>query len=142
MGEIIMNEKLKEKLAEAAFSCAGAAAGSAYNEENPIDFAKSAELLTRAMLNLAQTECYIPHFNETEPDREENDSEFKVASIGNDGNKLGVVLRGRSEYLTDEYKKWTEGCEYPDHSGFELVEKLGENKGATSDLTLTFFKVH
>jgi hypothetical protein len=72
----------------------------------------------------------------------EDECKFEEISIYWDENKVVVVLRGRSEYLTDEYKKWTEGCEYPNHEGFELVEKFGENKGATSDLTLTFFKAH
>ena len=72
----------------------------------------------------------------------EDNGEFKEISIYCDGNKLIVILRGKPESLKDEYKKWTEGCQYPDHEGFELVEKLGENKGDYSDLTLTFFNVH
>jgi hypothetical protein len=67
MGEIIMNEKLKEKLAKAAELCTDAVFDGIDNSERRVNHANAAELLTKAILNLSQTECYIPHFNEMEP---------------------------------------------------------------------------
>jgi hypothetical protein len=138
MGEIIMNKELKKKLGRLIENCTDGAMDQIHCPENVAIYAKAAASAAEAIRHLS----WFAGEMEDLSSKEEDDSEFKVVSIGDDGNKLGVVLRGRSEYLTDEYKKWIEGCEYPDHEGFKLVEKLGENKGATSDLTLTFFKVH
>jgi hypothetical protein len=56
MGEIIMNEELKEKLAKVTEECADAASASMHNSEDVAAYAKAAEWFTKAMLNLKNSE--------------------------------------------------------------------------------------
>jgi hypothetical protein len=51
-----MSEELKKKLAKAAMRCAESAESASLNGELTLTLAKSAELLTRAMLNLKNSE--------------------------------------------------------------------------------------
>jgi hypothetical protein len=63
MGKIIMNEELKNQLVKAAMRCAESAESASLNSELTLTLAKSAELLTRAMLNVKNSEGIC--FNDT-----------------------------------------------------------------------------
>lgn len=57
MGEIIMNEQLKKKLALVTEECTTAASASMHNAEDVAAFAKAAEWFTKSILNLKNSEA-------------------------------------------------------------------------------------